>query len=390
MPPHICSLLQPILLFHNIIFLAQKISTQLGIVLSYTDYVNRTVWRKNRTAFSRGAIPWISAVRGISSALVSGASGFVGRHLCEVLKGSGARVKALTRNAADGPWDEAVCCELGSGALRQGMLEGVDTVFHLASLAHQLDEVEQDEDIYFRINVEGSREMLEAAVATGVNGFIYLSSVKAMGGGGAELRDEDSPATPEEAYGRSKRSAEELVLKVGARTGMHTVILRPPLVYGPGCGGNLRMLVKSVARGRFPPLSIAENRRSMVDVRDLAQAALLCAQAEKANGRTYLVTDGVGYSTDELVDAIRESLDMSPLSWRLPISLLKPIASLGEVFSLLSGRRAPLDNERLEKLTGSALYNGERLRRELGLIPKYNLPTGIRDMVVDMKERGSL
>ncbi len=329
-------------------------------------------------------------VKKISSALVSGASGFVGRHLCEALKGSGVRVKALTRNPADGPWDDIVCCELGGGTLRHGALEGVDTVFHLASLVHQLDEVNQDETKYLRVNVEGSRELLDVAVSTGVKSFVYFSSVKAMGEGGAELQGEDALGKPETAYGRSKRGAEELVLKVGAQSGMHTVILRPPLVYGPGCGGNLRVMVKSVARRRFPPLRIADNRRSMVDVRDLARAAFFCAQTEKARGRTYLVTDGVGYSTDELVDTMREALDMSRLSWRLPIVLLKPVALLGDVFTQLSGRRALLDSERLEKLTGSALYDGGRLHNELGLVPQYTLQAGIRDMVIDMQERGIL
>src|SRR2546426_7006349 len=156
---------------------------------------------------------------------------------------------------------------------------GCDIVYTLAGKAHALKEVRGDEDVYRAINTEGTRHVLEGAVAIGARAFVLFSSVKAMGEGGSRCLDESFDGQPETPYGRSKLEAERAVLEIGRRTGIHVTCLRFPLVYGPGDKGNLFRMIAAIDRGVFPPLPELGNRRSMVHVVDAVRAAVLAAGA---------------------------------------------------------------------------------------------------------------
>ncbi len=204
--------------------------------------------------------------------LVSGASGFIGRALCLLLMERGCRVRALLRHECAGPWHEQVLCDLSNDRVPKESCEGVDGIFHLAGIAHVRAQSREEEIMYERVNVGGVRLLLDAAAAAGVTRFVYFSSVKAAADPGEHCVDETWDLPPTDAYGRSKLSAEQLVLmRVGS--GMHVSILRPTLVYGHGVKGNLRRMIDAVAAGRFPLLPDTSNRRSMVALSDLAEAA---------------------------------------------------------------------------------------------------------------------
>jgi len=183
--------------------------------------------------------------------LVTGATGFIGRRLCAVLKQHGSHVRALGRGERDGLWNRFIRADLAQGVPADA-LHDVDTVFHLAGKAHALSETSQDEAEYFRINTEGTRRLLEVAGEAGVRRFVFFSSVKAMGEGGDACLDESAACCPETPYGKSKLAAEHLVLNGGYVP--EPVVLRLSMVYGPTRKGNLPRMIEAVARGRFLPL----------------------------------------------------------------------------------------------------------------------------------------
>jgi len=257
--------------------------------------------------------------------------------------------------------------------------ESVDIIFHLAGKAHALSETRQDEDEYFRINVEGTRRLLEAAKAAGVRRFVFFSSVKAMGEGDDECQDELAVCHPEIPYGKSKLEAERLVLEGGYVP--EPVVLRLSMVYGPTGKGNLPRMIESVRKGRFPPLPETGNKRSMVHVDDVVQAAILAAEKVEAAGQTYIVTDGIPYSTRQIYEWICHALEKPVPSWYVPIGMLKTLARVGDGIGAFQGRRFMFDSDALDKLLGSAYYSSGKIKRELGYKPVCDLRSTLSEMV---------
>jgi nucleoside-diphosphate-sugar epimerase len=321
--------------------------------------------------------------------LVSGASGFIGHALCLLLMERGCRVRALLRHECAGPWHEQVLCDLSNDRVPKESCEGVDGIFHLAGIAHVRAQSREEEIMYERVNVGGARLLLDAAAAAGVTRFVYFSSVKAAADPGEHCVDETWDLPPTDAYGRSKLSAEQLVLmRVGS--GMHVSILRPTLVYGHGVKGNLRRMIDAVAAGRFPLLPDTSNRRSMVALSDLAEAAWLAMTQDAANGRVYIVSDGVDYSTRDIDSTIRTALGKSRPSWAIPLWLLSAGAHLGDLLERTTGRPMPFSSPALDRLCGSACYRSDRLRQELGWQPQTDFYEVIGEMLPEADLSGSV
>jgi nucleoside-diphosphate-sugar epimerase len=304
------------------------------------------------------------------ASLVTGASGFLGRRLCERLQSEGERVIAMGRHPSDGPWDEFIQADLSSAELPAEPFKSVRTIYHLASKAHAEAETADEADAYRPVIVAGTRKLLEAAKAHGIKRFIYVSSVKAMGEGnprGLPLKaiDESWPHTPQGPYGRAKVEAEKLVHGAGLP---HAVVLRPTMVFGPGERGNLPKMIEAVRIGRFPPLPDTGNKRSMVHADDVVELILRAAIFPIAAGKTYIVSAPEAVSTRELYDTIRASLGMPPCSRSVPLSLLKVAALCGSAVGGVLGRRMPLDCETLDKLTGSAWYSAAKAQKELDYV----------------------
>ena len=314
-----------------------------------------------------------------SLALVSGASGFIGRNLCQCLRERGVRIRALMRHECQGPWDEVLVADLAVN-LPDKVLQGVDTVFHLAGKAHALSETRQDEAEYHAINTMGTQRLLEACQAEGVQRFVLFSSVKAMGEGGVKCLDEGADTPPETPYGRSKLGAEQLVLKGGYVP--HPVVLRLSMVYGPIKKGNLPRMIHAIARGRFPPLPELGNQRSMVHVDDVVRAAILVAERPESAGGTYILTDGRAYSTRQMYEWICEALGKSIPSWYVPTFALRLLALMGDGIGALSGKRFVFDSDAMEKLVGSACYSSDLIQNDLGFKPERNLQESLGEIVV--------
>jgi nucleoside-diphosphate-sugar epimerase len=283
------------------------------------------------------------------------------------------------RTAIAGPWDDVVSIDLGREPVPPETLAGVDCVFHLAGKAHALAKSPSADEAYWTANVQSTLDLLAAAKARSVPGFVYFSSVKAMGRAGDPGRAVNADLVPDSPYGRSKLAAEQAVLGSGAVP--HPVVLRPALVYGPNPKGHLELMIRAVRGGWFPPLPELGNARSMVHRDDLVDAALLCAFDPRAIGKVYVVTDGAPYSTRQIYEFILAALGRRPPTWTLPVSLLRVAAGLGDGLGRVRGRRFPFDSEMLEKLLGSARYDGGSICRELGFVPKRDLPGSMAEMV---------
>jgi nucleoside-diphosphate-sugar epimerase len=292
------------------------------------------------------------------TALVTGATGFIGRRLLR----PGDR--ALVRRAAG--FDNEVMGDLLDPGSLSRACEGVDTVFHCAGLA---DALAGDATAQWRVNVEGTRNLLAAAGQAGVKRFVFFSSVKAMAEPGGQCVDEGWPGEPATAYGRAKRAAEEAVLEAGVKYDMHVVNLRLAMVYGRGSRGNLWKMARAIRAGWFPQLPETGNRRSLVHVNDVVQAARLVAAQGEANGRTYIIAHPRPHSTREIVEAMRAVL-RAPAFWSMPAWALRGAARLHPRFA-----------EVVERLTGSACYLPSRIQRELGWRAGVDLGEGLREML---------
>lgn len=303
--------------------------------------------------------------------LITGATGFIGRRLFQ----PGDR--ALIRSASAIP--NSVVGDLLDPASLAAACAGIDTVFHCAGNAHVF--TSSDPDAHWRINFEGTRNLLTAAGEAGVRRFVFLSSVKAMAEPGAACVDEDWLGEPVTPYGRAKRIAEDAVLEAGAKYGIHVVNLRLAMVYGRGGRGNLERMARGIRAGWFPPLPETGNRRSLVHVEDVVTSMRCVAESPAANGRTYIVADPVAYSGRQIYDTIREALGKGLTRRRVPAGFLRIGGKVGDVCGALLRRPLPLNSEVVDRLLGSACYSPARIERELGWQARVGLAEGVREML---------
>lgn len=259
---------------------------------------------------------------------VTGASGFVGTALVAGLNGAGYAVDAFSRRGG------ATMRAVGSidGATQWAKpLRGVTTVIHLAARVHVMaDDAAEPLQAFRTVNVDGTRRLAEEAARASVRRLVFVSSVKVNGErtiAGRAFRENDAPA-PADAYGQSKWEAEQALHEVAERTGLEVVILRPPLVYGPGVKANFERLMRWVARGLPLPLGAIDNRRSLLALDNLVDLLVHCVDHPAAAGRTFLVSDGEDLSTPELVRRLAAAMGRRPRLIPVPVPLLRAAGGL--------------------------------------------------------------
>jgi nucleoside-diphosphate-sugar epimerase len=282
--------------------------------------------------------------------LITGSSGFIGTRLLNLLKGTDCDIRLLARRVNSNY--ETIICNLGKDKIPQLALESVDTIFHLAGLAHDLHNNSKDEKLYNLVNVNATLELAELAVRIGVKRFIFVSSVKAGGSAVAgQCMTEKDQGEPEGIYGKTKRKAELKLLDIERKSDMHVSIVRPSLVYGPDVKGNLNLMLSAIEKGWFPPLPETGNRRSMIHVDDLVCALLLVTDDQRANGEIFIATDDVPHSSREIYEAMCTVLDKSVPRWRIPRLLFNIVAAI-----------SPAARYKISKLLGDECYSTEKLK----------------------------
>jgi nucleoside-diphosphate-sugar epimerase len=269
--------------------------------------------------------------------LITGAGGFIGRALRTHLAEHGVTHVAALRQLA--PEDVGVpeCVALGDFAAADwdAVLPGVDAIVHLAGRAHVLRERHADTTAYIVANVHVTRRLLEAAARFGVQRVVFASTVKVYGETtrrGRPFRAGD-PARPRDAYAHSKSEAEKVLWQVCQANGMQGVVLRLPLVYGPGVKGNFLVLLEAIAARRRLPLAGVANRRSLLYVGNAVSAIEAALGAHGLADETLPIADAESVSTTQLIERIARGLGVNARLYHLPAALLRAGAAL-------SGRRA--------------------------------------------------
>ena len=314
--------------------------------------------------------------------LVTGANGFIGTQLSGTLANSGHQVRNTARSIApNNPiTSEMITCDLESADNLDHLTTGCDAIVHLAGRAHVMsDDPATSESLYLSANVDVTRRLAQSAARTGVKRMILMSSVKVNG----ESTTIDSPFTsqdtpnPQDPYGRSKTQAEQTLWDVASTSGLEGVVIRPPLVYGPGVRANFASLIGIVDRGIPLPLGSIQNKRSFVSVDNLIDCIETTLQTPNAGGQTFLVSDGQDLSTPELIRAIASSLHKSPMLIPIPTALLKLAATT-------AGKRNAYD-----RLCGSLTVNIASTKQKLSWTPPFTVQDSLQrtvDAFIQSKE----
>jgi UDP-glucose 4-epimerase len=265
--------------------------------------------------------------------LVTGASGFVGSALCGHLLAKGQTVTGAVRSIPGKPLpgvEYRVVSDLSAETNWREALTGMDAVVHCAARVHIMKETSTDPLAAFReMNVKGTACLAEQAADNGVKRFVFISSIKVNGETTSRrpFTADNTPA-PEDPYGISKWETEQVLQKIAEKTGLEVVIIRPPLVYGPGVRANFLRLMQAVKLGMPLPLGSINNRRSLVALDNLIDLIDTCLNHPAASNQTFLVSDGNDLSTTALLQNMAVALGRPTRLIPAPESLLRVVAKL--------------------------------------------------------------
>ena len=295
--------------------------------------------------------------------LVTGASGFVGKQLLSYFSIKGAAVSALVRSL-DGIQDERhevyLCDDFSKIKDSDPAFAGIGIVVHAAARVHVMDDLSADPLSEFRkVNVDGTLNLARQAAASGVRRFIFISSVK-VNGESTILNQPfgaDDIAAPLDPYGISKYEAEQALLQLANETGLEVVIIRPPLVYGPGVKANFASMMKWLQRGVPLPLGAIKNKRSFVAIDNLVDLVWTCVNHPAAANQIFLAGDGQDLSTTELLQGMAKALGVPARLIPVPMSWLTAAAAILN--------KSPV----AQRLCGSLQVDISKAKELLGWIP---------------------
>lgn len=307
----------------------------------------------------------------LSSVLITGANGLVGRTVCRTLTDHGHEVTALVRRT-DGVLDGLRVWQHGASNFDQLSAAwprdlAPDCVVHLAARVHVMRDDSPDPDAaFYATNVEGTLRVARAAHSHGARRFVFVSSIKAV----AECDEgvpiaESARASPSDPYGRSKLAAEEALWRLSEETGLEVVVVRPPLVYGPGVGANFQQMMNAVWRGIPLPLGRIEAQRSLVYGGNLAHAIMQCATDARAANACFHVSDGQDLSVAQLLDSLGRHLGKPARLIPVPPGLLRFAGAI-------TGRTA-----QMERLTTSLRVDSSLIRARLDWHPPFSVDDGL-------------
>jgi nucleoside-diphosphate-sugar epimerase len=317
---------------------------------------------------------------------VTGSTGFIGRCVLQSLSKLHEvdssdvglyKILGISRQPPEVPIPSVRYTQLGvlsEPVEWQLALHGVETLVHCAARTHVMREQTTDALATFReVNVAGTLRLAHQAAAAGVQRLVFVSSIKVNGeatAAGESFTEADEPA-PEDAYGQSKYEAEHALLALAAQTGMEVVIIRPPLVYGPGVKGNFAVMAKALQRGLPLPLGAVHNQRSLVALDNLVSLVLLCADRERspqAANQVFVVADGEDVSTSTLLRKVARAAGRPSRLLPVPASWLRAGAGL-------LGKRAMAD-----RLLGNLQVDATKARTLLGWRPVVTMDEQLAKM----------
>ena len=314
---------------------------------------------------------------------VTGGTGCLGRPLVERLIADGAYLKLLTlpNDASLIYPDNKVKIITGDINLPDALdllCMDCEIVFHLAGKVHSVPGTKKAEQEFYQVNVEGTRNLLEASKRNRVKRVLFYSTVGVYGKDADFHGDELSLCRPNSVYAKSKYLAEQLVLNSSNDGGPEGTVLRFPVVYGPLDRGNVAKLIKAVKRKQFFFFGEGNCLRSMISSNNAAEAAVRAAFEPKTANEVFCVTDGRDYTMNELVDSICRALGMSQQPYHLPVLLADLAGSFGDILRKWAHVSFPIDSDRVKKLSRPLTFSCEKAKKVLGYEPVETLEEGIR------------
>ena len=327
--------------------------------------------------------------------LVTGATGFTGRHLAEHLVARGDSVRALVRPRSRARFDAsplpskgvvAVEGDLTDAAALKRAAAGVNVVYHIAATYR---EAGQPDSAYRAINVEGTRHVLEAAQSGGASRVVHCSTGGVHGHIANPPANEDAPFNPGDVYQETKLEAEQMARAFGDRTGFDVVVARPIGIYGPGDTRFLKMF-RGLARGKFPMIGDGTPFYHLTFIDDLVEGFRLCGTVPAARGRTYLLA-GPRYTTlEDLVRLVAKELKVEPPKVHWPVWPFWTAGLLCELVCVPLRIEPPIFRRRVDFYTKSRAFDTTRARTEIGFAPKVDLEEGIKHTADWYRQEGLL
>lgn len=300
--------------------------------------------------------------------LITGANGFIGQAVFKRLRSENYQVRGTVRSIDSLGMNILQIKSSGPKTDWTKTLIGVDTVVHLAARVPSLKDTAPDQLKLFRqVNVLGTKNIAQQAALANVRRFVYMSSVSVNGKGRFTSYTEEDIPKPQDAYGISKWEAEKALNKISDETGMETVIIRSPLVYGPRVKANFLLLFKVVERGIPIPVSSINNRRSLIYLGNLVDAIVTCIKHPKASRQTYLVSDGEDVSTPELIQRISSSLGKPARLFPFPPVMLKMVG-------IITRKTVTVD-----RLLRSLTIDCSKIRHDLDWKAPFTMEKGLRE-----------
>lgn len=316
----------------------------------------------------------------IKTVLVTGANGFIGSRVCQLLTASGYAVRIVCRETSDLrllkgiPYSKAIADITHPESLPIA-IKDIDYVIHLAGLISA-----KNEDAFLRVNQQGTLNLITAIRDhhPGIKKFVLVSSVAASGPASGTPRREEDPPAPLTAYGRSKLAGEETLRPFYDRVPI--TIIRPPAVYGPGDRAILTLF--SLTRRGFKPYMVGgHNRVHMVYVDDLAFAIKAAMESGQSTGQTYFIAETDSHTVREMLDIMANLQDKKGIGIYIPLWLLNFFASVSEFFSKMTGRASIFSRDKVRELTSDWKLDLSKASRQLGFTAKTDFISGAKTTI---------
>ncbi|MBI4723075.1 MAG: NAD(P)-dependent oxidoreductase [Candidatus Stahlbacteria bacterium] len=335
--------------------------------------------------------------------LVTGAGGFIGSHLVESLIADGDYVRCFVKPCSDispieSSGNDIVYGDIRDIELLKKVTEDIDIVYHLAAIPRLKLTIPPEE--YKSVNIEGTRNVLEMSRRAGTKKFVYISTIEAVGPSrnGNPVNEETEPK-PENIYGGTKLEGEKLTVEYYKTYGMHTVIVRPPMIYGPGSLLQFQRLFKVINKGCYPIVGDGKTLMEFCYVENLVFGIKLAGEKGRA-GEIYFISDERSYSIEEVVREIGQQLNTNTKIFYIPVRVAWGIGLLFEglskiiripPFRVKETNKAPFSRDTVKWTSKDTLFcDVSKAKRELGYIPPYTLSEGIKKTIKWYKVIGLL
>lgn len=318
--------------------------------------------------------------------LITGATGFIGRHLLKRLIDEGHHCRCLVRNMSNvdelfkHPKVELFQGDVTKPKTLKAIGKNIDVVYHLVAAGHVTSVSDEDLKVFFNLNVDGTKNIMKTCGQNGVKRFIHFSSTAAMGLIKLPKIDEAVPCRPQAPYQQSKYESELAAFETGKRYGMEVIIIRPCMVYGPGGKGEFLKFCRLIKKGLFPKVGMGKNLTPIVHVYDVVQAARNALDKGRA-GEVYLVASETSSPFKDIHKNISKSLGVQRIYFYVPFWLAYLVAYFVENYSMILRKPALVSRHNIKTSSTDRTFDISKARKELNYAPSIKLAAGIKETI---------